>query len=339
MRPPILAFVFLFLVCCAPSPPSAAPPLPKDTLPSDLDLSTIPRGLAERPKAPADNPLTKEKVALGRRLFFEPRLSKDGTVACATCHDPAHGFASGSPRAVGIRGQVGRRNAPSLQNRAFGRVQFWDGRVSTLEEQALKPIEDPLEMDHSVAAAVAFLKKDESYSTQFAKAFPDGVSPANIGKAIAAFERTLLHGDSVYDAFIANDVAQMSPAAKYGLWLFESKSQCWRCHNGTNFSDEQFHNTGISWGKEPLDLGRYEITKKAGDEGKFKTPTLRGLVHTAPYMHDGSMATLEEVVRYYNKGGNPNPQLDPALRPLELGEEEVQALVAFLKALSEPAKP
>lgn len=315
----------------------APPPLPKDTLPPELDL-TMPRGLPQKREEPAENRTTPEKAALGRKLFFEPRLSKDGTVACASCHNPAHGFASKEPRAVGIRGQVGRRNAPSLLNRSLGSAQFWDGRASALEEQALKPIEDPMEMDHSVAAVVEALKKDEAYAAAFRKVFPDGVTASNLAKALAAFERTLHHGDSVYDAFIAADVGQMGAEAKHGLWIFESKGLCWKCHNGPNFTDESFHNTGVSWGREPKDLGRYEVTKRQGDQGKFKTPTLRGAALTPPYMHDGSLATLEEVVKFYRQGGGANPHLDPALKPLDLSTEEEHDLVAFLKALSERAK-
>ncbi len=315
----------------------APPPLPKDTLPKELDLA-IPRGLPEERKDPAENPTTAEKAALGRRLFFEPRLSQDGTVACATCHQPDHGFAGKEPRAIGIRGQVGRRNAPSLFNRTLGAAHFWDGRAATLEEQALKPIEDPLEMGHSVAAVLAFLQKDESYASAFAKAFKDGVTKANLARALAAFERSLHFADSVYDAFIAADVAQINAEAKHGLWLFESKAGCWRCHSGPNFSDEQYRNTGVGWGQEPKDLGRYEVTKKEGDQGRFKTPTLRGAALTPPYMHDGSLATLEDVVKFYSRGGNANPHLDPALKPLDLSGEEEKNLVAFLKALSEKAK-
>lgn len=314
--------------------PPAPPPLPKDTLPAALDPASCPPGLGERPETP-NNPLTAAKVQLGRKLFFDPKLSKDGTVACASCHDPAHGFASKEPRAVGIRGQVGRRNAPSLLNRAFGTAQFWDGRAATLEEQALLPIEDPAELGHSLPAVLAYLKGDATYAKQFATAFPDGVTKENLAKALASFQRTLLHGDTPYDAFVAGDVGLLSGEAKHGLWLFESKGLCWKCHSGPNFTDELFHNTGVGWGQDPIDLGRFEVTKKFGDQGRFKTPTLRAVALSPPYMHDGSIATLEEVVKFYNRGGNRNPFLDPALKPLELTSEEEQSLVAFLRALSE----
>jgi cytochrome c peroxidase len=271
---------------------------------------------------------------LGRRLFFDPLLSADSTVACASCHDPKHGFASPQPRAIGIRGQKGRRNAPSLLNRAYGSVLFWDGRESALETQALKPIADPLEMGSTVAEAVKRLQTDKTYPGLFAAAFTDGLTEANLGKALASFQRTILSGNSRIDRFRAAEKIVLTTEEKQGLWLFESKGRCWRCHAGANMTDEQFHNTGVSWGQSPLDLGRYEVTKKEEDRGKFKTPTLRGVAESAPYMHDGSLATLEDVVEFYNRGGVKNPNLDAIVKPLELTKEDVQHVVAFLKALS-----
>jgi cytochrome c peroxidase len=219
-------------------------------------------------------------------------------------------------------------------NRAYGSSFFWDGREDTLEAQALRPIENPTEMGSSVADVVKRLQESKDYKARFADAFPDGVTASNLGKALASFERLLLRGDSRVDRFRKKgEHDALTPEERRGLWLYESKARCWRCHVGANFTDEGFHNTGIGWAAEPADLGRYAVTKKDDDKGKFKTPTLRGASLTAPYMHDGSLVTLEDVVEYYNKGGIANPNLDAILEPLHLSKDEVRDLVAFLKAL------
>jgi cytochrome c peroxidase len=308
-------------------------PLPADTLPAELDCEKVPLGLEARPTG-ADNPLTAAKVRLGRQLFFDPILSADGTVACASCHQPAHGFSAGEAHPKGIGGRRTARKAPTLFNRAYGAAFFWDGREATLESQALRPIEDPAEMGSRLADVVRRLREHPDYPARFAAAFPDGVSPANLGKALASFERVLLRGEGRVDRFRRlGETTALTPQERHGLWLYESKGGCWRCHSGANFTDERFHNTGVSWGKEPADPGRYQITKKEEDRGKFKTPTLRGVALTAPYMHDGSLATLEEVLAFYNRGGGANPHRDAALAPLGLSDDEMQALVAFLRAL------
>jgi cytochrome c peroxidase len=333
---PRAALAGLLLVCCLAAVPAGPPALPKDTLPERLPLDTVPLGLpAERP-APKDNPLTEAKVRLGRRLFFDPILSGDGRVACASCHRPDHGFAGPEPRAVGAGGRVGTRNAPSLLNRAFGAAFFWDGRAASLEEQALHPIESPLEMGSSVPDALKRLGAHKEYPAAFRAAFGDGVSAANLARALASFERVLLAGDSRVDRFRAGKFGVLTDSERQGLWLFESRGGCWRCHSGQNFSDEAYHNTGVAWGGAPADLGRHAVTRQEADRGRFKTPSLRGVARTAPYMHDGSVATLEEVVEYYNRGGNKNPHLDPLMRPLGLSKRDVADLVAFLKALSGP---
>jgi cytochrome c peroxidase len=306
--------------------------LPRDTLPAQLALGEVPLGLGPRPE-PKDNPLTEARVALGRRLFFDPILSADNTVACASCHQPEHGFASAEANPRGVRGQRGARRAPTLFNRAYGTAFFWDGRAASLEEQALRPIEDPAEMGSSVADALRRLRASPDYPARFEAAFGDGVSAANLAKALAAFERVLLRGGSPVDRFRQGEHAALTPQQRHGLWLYESKGRCWRCHSGPNFTDEGFHNTGVGWGKEPPDLGRQAVTRSAADRGKFKTPRLRGAALTAPYMHDGSLRTLREVVEFYNKGGGANPSLDPAMAPLGLSEADVEALVAFLEAL------
>jgi cytochrome c peroxidase len=324
---PWLLFAALFIATDMP------PPIPKDTLPAKLDLEAIPLGLDPR-TVPDDNPLTEARVQLGRKLFFDPILSGDRTVACASCHQPEHGFSGGVARARGIGGKETKRRAPTLLNRAYGSALFWDGRESSLEAQALRPIEDPTEMGAKLVDVVRNLKADREYKEQFDAAFTDGVNSANLGKALASFERILLRGNSGIDQFRRKgDRAALTDEERHGLWLYESKGRCWKCHSGANFTDEQFHNTGVSWGKEPLDLGRFAITKRDADRGKFKTPTLRGVSKTGPYMHDGSFKTLDEVVEFYNRGGGDNPHRDDALKPLELTKEEMLDLVAFLKAL------
>jgi cytochrome c peroxidase len=308
-------------------------PVPRDTLPAELAIGEVPLGLDPR-QVPADNPLTAARVQLGRQLFFDPILSADQTVACATCHRPENGFASGPDGPRGIRGQRLRRRAPTLFNRAYGTAFFWDGRTDTLEAQALRPIEDPAEMGAKVPDILARLEKSTKYKPRFDAAFEGGVTAANLARALSGFERVLLRGDSVIDRFRRQGKHDaLTPDVRHGLWLYESKGRCWRCHSGTNFTDEHYHNTGVSWGKEPLDLGRFTISRAEVDRGKFKTPTLRGVALTAPYMHDGSLATLEQVVEFYNKGGGANAHRDPILEPLGLSQEEVRSLVAFLKAL------
>jgi cytochrome c peroxidase len=299
------------------------------------DETPYPRGLPDVPKL-TDSPA---KIELGKRLFSETKLSGDGTISCATCHVAEKNFATQDAKAIGIRQQVGRRNSPSLLNRVFGKTQFWDGRAATLEEQALAPIADPLEMGHSVEKALAALIADDNYRQHFKAVFgSDEITAPRLAEALAAFQRSLVLGNSPVDAFVDGDVAKLSDSAKHGLWLYESRGGCWKCHTGKNYSDESFHNTGVSWGVEPLDLGRFEVTKKPEDRGKFKTPTLRGIAKTAPYMHDGSIKTLEEVVAFYSRGGNKNPHLDMALKPLNLTAAEQADIVAFLKALSEEVK-
>ncbi|HEV3142541.1 MAG TPA: cytochrome c peroxidase [Gemmataceae bacterium] len=308
-------------------------PTPKDTLPADLVVDKVLLGLPER-EVPKDNPLSAERIRLGRQLFFDPILSVDKTVACASCHSPEHGFAGPGERPRGIRGQQTPRKAPSLLNRAYGTSFFWDGRAKSLEEQALRPIEDPSEMGSKMPDVLKRLSEHGEYKTKFEQAFSDGVTSANLGKAIASFERVLLRGDGPVDRFRERGQrSAMTSEQLHGQWLYESKGGCWKCHGGHNFTDELFHNTGVRWGKEPLDLGRFSVTKQETDRGKFKTPSLRGVVLTAPYMHDGSLKTLDDVVDFYNQGGGKNPHLDPLLTPLNLNKEEKQALVAFLKAL------
>ncbi len=294
----------------------------------------VPLGLDLYMAVPEDNPLTAEKVALGRHLFFDPTLSRNGRLSCASCHDPARGFTSGKAVSVGVFGRRGTRNVPTIINRAYGKAFFWDGRISSLEVQVLKPIQDPNEMDMTLETLVARLKRDDGYREAFSKVFGREISGDDLGKALASFVRTLLSGDSPYDRYVNGESEALSSAAREGLRLFRGKGNCTACHVGPNFSDERFHNTGVAWRNgRLLDQGRFAVTGRDEDQGAFKTPTLREVVHTAPYMHDGSLKTLREVVEFYNRGGSRNPHLDPELRPLNLTAAEQQALISFLKSL------
>lgn len=296
----------------------------------------VPAGL-KAPDIPSDNPVTDAKVALGKALYFDKRLSADSTVSCATCHDPAKGWTDQAPVSTGIRGQKGGRSAPTVLNSAYMAVQFWDGRAPSLEEQAKGPIQNPVEMGFTHEKAVARLKSIAGYAPLFKKAFGDEtIDIERVAQAIAAFERTVLTGNSPYDKWLAGDKKAMSASAARGHDLFHGKANCAICHDGFNFSDSDFHNLGVGMGKgvEKPDLGRHDQTKAEDDKGKFKTPTLRNLKDTAPYMHDGSQKTLAEVVDFYDRGGEPNPQLDGRVKPLGLTAQERTDLLAFLDALN-----
>ncbi len=310
-------------------------PEPTSTTPFTV---TIPLGLNDDLMVPENNPLTAEKVALGRMLYFDPRLSADGTVSCASCHHPDKGWSDALPISQGIRAQNGTRNAPTVINSTYMFSQFWDGRAPTLEEQAKGPIINPVEMGMEAHdLAVTNIKKVPGYQPLFQKAFGEGPNIENITQAIASFERTILGGNSKFDRFQNGDENALNAEEKLGKELFFGKANCTRCHVGATFSDSQFHNLGVGMKQEKPDLGRFEITKKEADKGAFKTPALRDISRTAPYMHDGSQTTLEEVIEFYDIGGEKNPYLDPQMKPLGLSAEEKKALVAFMKALdSEP---
>ncbi|QDV23511.1 cytochrome-c peroxidase [Aureliella helgolandensis] len=290
----------------------------------------VPLGLKPLPNV-KDNPLTPEKLALGRQLYFDPRLSSDMTVSCASCHDPKKGWSNGDATAVGIDGQRGGRSAPTILNTAYQQFQFWDGRAGSLEEQALGPIENPIEMNLPIEEAVQRIADIEGYQTQFKKVFGEGVTRENLARAIAAYECTILSGNAPYDRFKAGDTTALSEQAQLGMKLFFGKANCSGCHSGPNFTDNGFHNLGVNFHGETPDLGREVISKLAGDRGAFKTPTLRDIARTAPYMHDGSLATLEEVVEHYNRGAVANEFLDEEIFPLKLTDEKKAALVAFMR--------
>lgn len=292
--------------------------------------SKVPLGLPDVP-VPKDNPLTEAKVALGKQLFFDPRMSKDDSVSCATCHDPAKGWSNGDAIATGILGQKGGRSAPTVLNTAYQAAQFWDGRATTLEDQALGPVQNPIEMGMTMELVLPKLQAIKGYREQFQKVFGTDVNAEGIAKAIASYERTILSGNSPYDRFQAGDKQALSPAAQRGMALFFGKGSCSSCHVGPNFTDNAYHNIGIGMDKPKPDVGREAISKILGDRGSFKTPTVRDAARHSPYMHDGSIKTLEEVVEHYDRGGIPNDQLDEALVPLNLTKEEKADLVTFMK--------
>lgn len=284
---------------------------------------------------PEDNPLTPAKIELGKKLYFDPRLSVDGTVSCATCHHPQFGFSNGVPVSAGFKGQLGNRNSPTVLNRLYSQAQFWDGRAASLEEQALGPVQNPVEMANTLEGMVGTLNKIAGYKAEFKKAFgSEAITAEGVGKAIAAFERTLLSGDSAFDRFQAGDTKALSEPAKSGFALFMGKAGCAECHKLPNFTDEEYHNLGVGMDKTNPDLGRYNVTHNVKHKGCFKTPTLRHIAETYPYLHDGSAETLEEVVDLYDRGGVANPYLDEKIELLGLTAEEKKDLVEFMKALT-----
>ena len=360
-----------------PVPPGQAPPIPQPGIlaqPRSTNQVGFPVQLTQS-VIPSDSPLTPEKIALGQKLFFDGRLSADGTVACATCHDPARAFTDGRPVSIGIKGRLGQRNAPTLLNALYNKFQFWDGRATNLEEQASFPIINPLEMGQpTFDAAVTNLARIEEYRRAFLSAFGRPVNGPDLLRAIAAYERTLVSFDSPFDHYIAGDQNAISDAAKRGWELFNTKALCFKCHaltetkrDTTLFMDNDFHNIGVgivrhhvarlarkaereissgntvavdqaAIGDEMSVLGRFLVTKKETDIASFKTPNLRNVLVTAPYFHDGSQATLWDVMDHYNKGdGLHNPWLDGDIQPLALTEGEIDDVVAFLASLTSPA--
>ena len=275
-----------------------------------------PLGLDLYMPVPEMNPLTPAKVALGRRLFFDKRLSRDGTLACASCHDPKLAFSDGRRVALGIGGAEGNRNAPALINRGYGTMFFWDGRAKSLEQQALEPIFNPKEL----ALTPAELERRTRMKS------------AEVAAALASYVRTIRSGDSHFDRYAAGQADALSDSEKAGLAVFRGKGHCNSCHVGPNFTDEQFHNTGVAFLNEDGRDGR--LSDIGAGQGNFKTPTLREVARTAPYMHNGSLPTLEDVVEFYSQGGRQNPDLDVEIRPRNFTAEEKHALVAFLRSLT-----
>lgn len=319
-----------------------------------------------------ENPMTRAKIELGRQLYFDSRLSVDSSISCASCHDPGMGYASDTTFGVGVKGQEGNRNSPTAYNRILSAAQFWDGRAPTLEEQAKGPIANPIEMSNTHEVCVQCIAGIPGYRMQFEKIFSDGVTIDNVAQAIASFERAIVTGTSPWDYYEqlrnfekayeadledlealkeddpefyeeymelkkASDAHPISDSAKRGGELFFSdKAGCTQCHVGANYTDEKYHNLGVGMEAEEPDLGRYTETKDEKDKGAFKTPTIRNVAQTAPYMHDGSQKTLEEVVEWYDKGGHPNPHLSDKIKKLDLTDQEKKDLVEFMRALTGP---
>ncbi len=339
--------------------------------PKSLQQVGVPVELT-REAIPADNPQTPEKISLGQRLFFERRLSVDGTVSCSTCHDPQLAFTDRKPLSVGIKGRLGQRNAPTILNALYNKTQFWDGRVNTLEEQAANPIVNAFEMGHpNLDAAVAQIASVEEYQQAFQRVFGRAPNGLDLLRAIASYQRTQLSFDSPFDRFIAGDNNAIDASAKRGWELFNTQARCNKCHALTDsqrdvtvFTDNDFHNIGIgiirhnvvalarqaeqlikSGDTAGIDraaiqtdmsaLGRFLITKKEKDTASFKTPDIRNVLVTGPYFHDGSQATLWDVIDHYNKGdGLQNPYLDEDIQPLALTETDIDDLVAFMASLT-----
>jgi cytochrome c peroxidase len=310
---------------------------------------------------PEDNPMTRAKIELGRQLYFDTRLSSDNTISCASCHAPDQGWGANTQFGEGVRGQTGNRNSPVSFNRILSKNQFHDGRAASLEEQAVGPIANPIEMGNTHAVCVETLSEIPAYVAQFKRIFADGLTIDNVGKALATFERAIVTGPAPYDYYaplatfektFADDLEYLDEepelAAQYaklkaeaaknpmsessirGMELTFGKANCTVCHAGANFTDEQYHNLGVGMSGDDPDLGRYVVTKEDRDRGAFKTPTMRNVADSGPYMHDGSQKTLEEVIDWYDKGGHPNQWLSDKMKPLKLTATEKADLVEFM---------
>ncbi len=319
-----------------------------------------------------DNPMTRAKIELGRQLYFDTRLSTDSTVSCATCHDPDEGFTRHTQFGIGVESQQGNRNSPVSYNRILSGPQFWDGRAASLEEQAKGPIANPIEMGNTHKACVETIEDIEGYRVQFDRIFPDeDINIDTIAKAIAAFERAIVTGPAPadyheivrtvreqydeeeieelrdeapelyekYASAVENSGAMSDGAIRGRALFFSDKANCTACHVGANFTDEKHHNLGVGMDQEEPDLGRFVVTGDEKDSGAFKTPTIRNVALSAPYMHDGSQQTLMEVVQWYDKGGHPNPHLSDKIKKLDLSDQEKADLVAYMEALTGPFPP
>jgi len=312
----------------------------REAAPDALPLLTdaqAPAGFPAGPvaaAAPADNTLTEERAQLGKRLFFDVRLSRTREISCSTCHQQQHAFADPNNVSVGVDGQTGTRNSPSLVNLAWGASFFWDGRSPTLEDQAGRPIEDPHEMDASIATIVEELRLDADYSASFLSAYASEPTELTLRQALASFVRTLISANSPYDRFLRGDQSALESAAERGKTLFFGEgAECFHCHSPGMLTNEGFFNNGTF--EEGGDVGREAVTERLGDRGKFKVPGLRNVAVTAPYMHDGSLPTLEDVIEQYASGGRGHPTTDPQIKPLPLSQGDKRDLLAFLEALTD----
>ncbi len=294
--------------------------------------------LPDTPPYPKDNKPTAPRVALGKKLFFDPRLSGDGNMSCATCHNPTLGWSDGLPTAKGFKSKVLGRATPTVINTAYNTIQMWDGRKKSLEEQAMGPMEATVEMNMDTAKLFAWLQGNEEYTAMFDKAYPGmGINADTVSKAIASYERTVISNNSPFDQWVKGDKNAMTARQVKGFKLFVGKAKCATCHSGPNFTDNGFHNLGLaSWGKKNPDEGRYAQRPLKLMRGAFKTPTLRDVARTAPYFHDGSSKDLEAVVEHYVKGGVVKTNLSPNMTAVKLSKKEKADLVAFMEALTSP---
>jgi cytochrome c peroxidase len=323
----MLVSALLILTSCHESP--------ADVKQSSANPLMIPPGFPI-PMIPADNPVTPAKVELGRDLFYATELSRDNRHTCASCHSLSASFCDpGNHWSFGVMGRHGTRNAVAIVNEAYDTAFFWDGRATSLEAQALSPIFNSIEMGNDSATVIAALNRNAIYPKLFAHAFGDStINMTRIAQAIATFERTMISGNSSYDRFRQGDSSALSAAAKQGFALFTGKSaNCIACHNGVNFTDNSYHSTGLDF--QYADGGRENVTQDPNDNGKFRTPTLRNIALTSPYMHDGRFNTLAQVLDQYNRGGFHNPTQDTLIHPLHLSQAQMDDIVAFLESLTD----
>ncbi|MBX2809890.1 MAG: hypothetical protein KTR20_14790 [Cellvibrionaceae bacterium] len=292
---------------------------------------------------PENNKPNAERIALGKMLFFDPRLSRDGNMSCATCHSPLFGWSDGLPTAKGFQSKVLGRASPTVVNTAYNTIQMWDGRKKSLEDQAMGPMRSNAEMNMDIPTLMNWLNENKTYKAAFNQAYPgEAIGEITVSKAIASFERTVISNNSPFDAWLNGDKKAMTAAQVRGFEIFvnPNKGNCEVCHSGANFTDNGFHNIGLqSFGDKNPDLGRYAQKPIRLMKGAFKTPTLRDITYTAPYFHDGSAETLEEVIDHYVKGGVVKDNLSPNIKALTLSAQEKADLVDFLEALSSPKKP
>ncbi|MBP2242202.1 cytochrome c peroxidase [Cytobacillus eiseniae] len=332
----MVIFVLSILGACNSNEEASAPadkeknePAKEEVVDQELlDAKAKFEPLGEMP-VPADNPMTDEKVELGKTLYFDPRLSGNNVQSCMSCHAPGAGYGDGMSTFIGFEGHQGGRNSPTIINSGYYPTNFWDGRAGSLEEQALGPIQSEVEMNQNLDELVIELNGVPTYVEQFNTVFNDQISADNIAKAIAAFERTIVISDTAFDRYLQGEEDAISADAKEGMKLFVGKAGCISCHAGPLLSDYSYHNLGMSG-----DEGRFDVTGNEEDKGKFRTSGLRGVAHTAPFMHDGSLETLKDVVMYYNAGGGDHANKSVLVSPLNLTDKEIDNLVAFLESMS-----
>ena len=343
-----MKLLFSAIVAALAASVSHAAPVVMDT---DSQAITLEAGhpslqkwkLPATPPHPEDNAPTPQRVELGKKLFFDPRLSGDGNMSCATCHSPLLGWSDGLPTAKGVKSMVLDRASPTVINTGFNSLQMWDGRKASLEAQAMGPMEATVEMNMDTQKLFTWLNANAGYRALFNQAYPGKpIDADSLSKAIASFERTVVSNSSPFDQWVAGKADALTPDQVKGFAVFidPKKGSCSSCHSGPNFTDNSFHNLGLaSFGKENPDMGRYAQKPVASMKGAFKTPTVREAANTAPYFHDGSAKTLEDLVELYVKGGVVTSNLSRNMKPLTLSKDEVGQLVSFMNALSSPAKP